>query len=305
MTDFKHAEISEFLDAELASLKTRIEAALSQFLASATEVAADRGRADSGFAALPVRKSTTKLAWEDLVVSSDTLTGLHGIREWFSVQDDLRKASGNLGIAPGYVAVFQGPSGSGKALAATLLGKGLDTSVYCLDAADVLGSARADVLAELNRFFGEAARQGWILYLDNAEDLLSAGTGDSRAALWAGIERHPGVAILGSSSNGPFPELRRRRIQSRVRFAGLGYEERRRLWADMVMRGLNPLNERGATLDPTADVGQLLHHDLRPGEIAGVVRNLAQRFLTNDRKSLTADDFEDAIERQYSLRGDA
>lgn len=303
MADLKNPELSHFLDAELASLKTRIEGALSQFLASA--VATDRGGSELGFGGLPVRKSTTELDWSDFVAPNEVLNGLQRIREWFGVQDDLREPSRKLGVASGYVAVFHGPSGSGKALAATLLGKGARSSVYCLDAGDALGSARAEIVPDLNRFFHEAAREKWVLYLDNADDLLSRGTGDARAALWRGIERHPGVAILASTSNGPFPELRRRRIQLRVRFTGLGYEERRRLWAETMTRGLNPLAEGGSALDPTADVSMLLRHEMTPGDIANVVRNLAQIYLAKDKRALTAEDLEDATDRQYSLRGDA
>lgn len=71
----------------------------------------------------PAKALTTKLNWEDLVVSVSVSENLHAMLQWFQMQKNIEQ---NVHLAkwlkPGFRVLFYGPSGTGKTLAASLSG---------------------------------------------------------------------------------------------------------------------------------------------------------------------------------------
>lgn len=256
---------------------------------------------------LPIRKLTTTLRWEDLVVSPDVRAGLAEMEAW---QVRNRKAGLLPLTSSGYLALFQGPSGSGKTLAAALLGRSMNIDAYGIDVSACACIEHPDGAAALARFFHRAAKQRWVLYVDQADLLLSDATAPRRSAFWHLLEAHSGLAILGSSSSGPFPELRRRRFQAALHFRVPVGQDCERLWKATLARAFKPIGEVYAQrYHPFLQVGGAFDSELTPGEIANVARTIAtgdhMRTTPPEVPPVKEEYVRDAIRRQLQLRGDA
>jgi hypothetical protein len=82
----------------------------------------------------PAQRIEAKLDWEDLVLDSQTRTDLEEISTWIEHGEKLLNEWGMRNyLKPGYRALFYGPSGTGKTLAASLLGKQTGRDVYRID----------------------------------------------------------------------------------------------------------------------------------------------------------------------------
>src|ERR1044071_9620636 len=72
----------------------------------------------------------------------------------------------------GYKALFYGPSGTGKTLTATLLGKQFDRDVYRVDLSQVVSKYIGETEKNLEKIFTRAENRNWILFFDEADALF-------------------------------------------------------------------------------------------------------------------------------------
>ena len=109
----------------------------------------------------------------------------------------------------GLTALFSGPSGTGKTMAATLA-RSLGKKIHRVDLSDRTENFIGETEKNLSRAFSEARKQNAILFFDEADALFGKRTevADSHDAfanqevsyLLARMERHRGIVIL--STNG-------------------------------------------------------------------------------------------------------
>ncbi len=174
----------------------------------------------------------------------------------------------------GVVAMFSGPSGTGKTLAAEVVAGELGLDLYRVDLSQVVDKYVGETEKNLSEAFDAAAASPVVLFFDEADAMLGTRSAvkDSHdryanlqvAYLLQRLERHDGVVVLASNLPGNLDDAFNRRVHVSVEFALPGPAERRRIWRSAVPDGVP---RDGVDLDVLADRFELS---------GGAIRNAAQ-----------------------------
>jgi len=189
----------------------------------------------------PAQKISSKLNWEDLVLSYNTHTGLEEIENWLACHRRMEKIPSIMkSIKRGYRALFHGPSGTGKTLTASLLGKKFNQDVYQIDLSMIQSKYIGETEKNLKNIFDVAENRDWILFFDEADALFGKRTQTSSSNdryanqevsyLLQRVEDYPGMVILASNLKSNMDKAFLRRFQSMVYFPSPSAEERLKLW---------------------------------------------------------------------------
>lgn len=126
----------------------------------------------------------------------------------------------------GLTALFSGPSGTGKTMAATLA-RSLGKKVHRVDLSDRTEKFIGETEKNLSRVFSEARKQNAILFFDEADALFGKRTevADSHdrfanqevSYLLARMERHRGIVILSTNGQTEIDPATLRRFRAVVR----------------------------------------------------------------------------------------
>jgi hypothetical protein len=140
----------------------------------------------------------------------------------------------------GVKALFTGPSGTGKTLAASWLANRLGLPLYRVDLASVTSKYVGETEKNLSELLGRAEQEDVILLFDEADALFSKRTevkdANDRFAnaqtnyLLQRIEYYGGVVLLTSNSKARFDAAFTRRLDMIIDFPLPGPEERRAIW---------------------------------------------------------------------------
>lgn len=147
-----------------------------------------------------------------------------------------RKSNRGLGIS----ALFSGPSGTGKTMAAEVLAAELQLDLYRIDLASVVSKYIGDTEKNLKRIFDAAEGSGAILLFDEA-DALFGKRSDVKDAhdrhanievsfLLQRMEAFSGLAILTSNLPDTLDKAFLRRIRFMVEFPFPAMSEREAIW---------------------------------------------------------------------------
>jgi hypothetical protein len=190
--------------------------------------------------ALRIRSS---FAWEDLVLPDAELKTLRAIaaqvRQRMTVYQRwgfADKSRRGLGIS----ALFSGPSGTGKTMAAEVLANDLQLDLYRIDLASVISKYIGETEKNLARVFAGAEQSGAVLLFDEADALFGkrSEVRDSHdryanievSYLLQQMEAYRGLAILTSNMKTALDQAFLRRLRFVVRFPFPDAVERQRLW---------------------------------------------------------------------------
>jgi ATP-dependent 26S proteasome regulatory subunit len=154
----------------------------------------------------------------------------------------------------GVVAIFHGPAGSGKTLAAEVVANQLRLDVLRVDVPALARAHGAEAGRLLVPVFGAADRPNAVVVLDRPEALAS----DAAAKVARVAEARKAPTILETASDERVADRLARRARMRVFFPPPEEPERRRLWQREVRR-----------VEPTArvDLEALAGEPLTGGEI--------------------------------------
>ncbi|WP_290676720.1 AAA family ATPase [Aquabacterium sp.] len=256
---------------------------------------------------LPAQRVDTALAWSDLVLPQTALEQLEDIGLWLNHGQALLHEWGMARrIAPGYVCLFHGPSGTGKTLSASLLGQRCGREVWRVDLSQVVSKYIGETEKNLARVFEAAEQHKWILFFDEADALFGKRTSVSDAHdryanqeisyLLQRIEDYAGVVILASNLRHNIDDAFLRRFQSVVHFALPRAPERLRLWRE----AFPPV----AQLAPDVDLPRLAQqHEISGGTIMNVVRYACLRTLGRGEHIVQAHDVEEGLRRELLKEG--
>jgi len=194
---------------------------------------------------------------------------------------------------PGVRALFVGPSGTGKTMAAGWLARKLGLPLYRVDLASIISKYIGETEKNLAQLLARAERAEVVLLFDEADSLFGKRTDVKEANdrfanaqtnyLLQRIESFDGITILTSNSRSRFDEAFTRRLDMIVDFPLPGPEERRALWQSHL--GTNhSLNQK--TLNQLAAAA-----DLSGGHIRNVV--LTAAVLAQEKQQ--AIEYEDVI----------
>ena len=237
--------------------------------------------------------------WDDLVLPEDRLEKLRDICA--QVRHHYRVYVGwgfgaKLSHGKGISALFSGPSGTGKTLAAEVLAHDLQLDLYKVDLSGVVSKYIGETEKNLAKIFAEAETGNAILFFDEADALFGKRTAVSDAHdryanietsyLLQRIEDYEGVVILATNLRQNMDEAFTRRIRFIVDFPFPEADSRMRIW-----RTLLPPQ---APVAADVDLGWLARQlEVAGGSIKNIVLNAA--FLA------AADG--GVIDRRHVLRG--
>ena len=282
-------EVRAFLgDAQIPADLTadQLDAVSSVYRANGGDLAGAVRRLAAGELSLFADRIVPSHTWDDLVLPADQQTLVREItaraRHRRQVYDDW----GFDGGARGVLAMFSGPSGTGKTLAAEVVAHDLGLDLYRVDLAQVMDKYIGETEKKLSRVFAVAEASPMVLFFDEADAILGKRSNVSDAHdrhanvevafLLQRLERHSGVIILATNLASNLDAAFLRRIQVSVHFAVPGPVERRLIW------------ER--CLPPAARADDLDLHELasRLELTGGQIHNIAIRsaFLAADGGTL-------------------
>jgi hypothetical protein len=243
----------------LATLDARVRPT-AEHLVSAARIAEPQGL---GALATPIADTVPDRA---LVVTAALRDELEALSTRCRVRDTLADALGpaaRIRYHPGVRALFVGPSGTGKTLAASWLATRLGMPLYRIDLAAVTSKYIGETEKNLAQLIARAEHAEVVLLFDEADSLFGKRTdvkdSNDRFAnaqtnyLLQRIESFDGVAILTSNSRARFDAAFTRRLDAIIEFVLPGPEERRELWIAHLGtgHGLSPreLNQLAASVD--------------------------------------------------------
>lgn len=266
-------------------------------------------RAQSGHdLAVLARKVESIYTWDDIVLPDDALTQLREICQRVTyhhhVFDDWgfdRKLSQGKGIN----ALFVGPSGTGKTMAAGIIANGLELDLYKIDLSRVVSKYIGETEKNLDRIFQAAENANAILFFDEADALFGkrSEVKDSHdryanieiSYLLQKMEGYEGLSILATNMHRNMDEAFVRRTTFTVHFPFPDESNRRCIWESMW--------PAEALLSEDIDLDFLAHQfKLAGGNIQNIA--LAAAFLAaKDNTKITIDHLLRATRREYQKMG--
>ena len=187
-------------------------------------------------------------------------------------------------VRGGLVALFSGPPGTGKTMAAQVIARSLQLALLRIDLSEVVSKYIGETEKNLERVFTEAEASGAVLFFDEADALFGKRTAVSdahdryanleTAYLLQRLERHPGIVLLATNLLSNLDAAFLRRVQVVAEFPMPGPSERTRIWqrhlaADHVAEDVQ-LAQLGATFP-------LSGGDIRNAAITAVLLAASER----------------------------
>lgn len=185
--------------------------------------------------------------WSDLILPKKVVEKLEGILGYFKYQNKIMREwgfGGKLIYGKGLSALFSGPSGTGKTMAAAIIARELGMEIFQIDLSRVVNKYIGETEKNMGKIFNEAGRAQAVLLFDEADSLFAKRTevksSTDRYAnlevnyLLQRMEQFDGITILTTNLESALDEAFVRRIRFRVAFPFPDAFERARLWASMI-----------------------------------------------------------------------
>jgi AAA+ superfamily predicted ATPase len=236
------------------------------------------------------QKIIPAFTFDDIVLPPDTMQQLREVAAQVRHRVLVYEKWGfgaKLNRGRGIAALFSGPSGTGKTMAAEVLASDLNLDLYRIDLSGVVSKYIGETEKNLRRVFDAAEQSGAILFFDEADALFGKRSevkdSHDRYAnieinyLLQRMEDYRGLAILATNMKSLLDAAFLRRLRFLIDFPFPGSADRRRIWQRAFPAG--------------AATEQLDHAFLSRLEIAGGnIRNIALNaaFLAAAEKSSIA-----------------
>ena len=247
---------------------------------------------------------TTELSWDDLVLDQDTLSKIRDIQEWIKNNNSFQE---NLGTSRkpkiGYHTLFYGPSGTGKTLTASLLGKATNRDVYRIDLSMVISKYIGETEKNLSVVFDKAEYKNWIFFFDEADALFGKRTDVKDAHdryanqevsyLLQRIEEYEGLAILATNSHSNIDRAVIQRFDSAVYFPLPKSPERKRLWEKAIPKKIQMAKELNV-----ADLAE--KYELTGSNIMNIVRYASLQATERQTSTINQDLLEQSIKKELT-----
>ena len=227
-----------------------------------------------------------RYGWDDIVLPEDSLAQLREIAQRVAGRERVLDEWGfgaKLSRGTGVNALFMGPSGTGKTMAAEILARELGLDLYRIDLAGVVSKWIGETEKNLDRIFAAAEGANAILLFDEADALFGkrSEVRDSHdryanleiSYLLRKMEEFAGVALLATNLRANLDEAFVRRLAFTVHFPFPDAGSRERIW-----RGIWPA---ATPLAGDVDLGALAgRFKLSGGNIKNIA--LAAAFLASE-----------------------
>ena len=245
-----------------------------------------RASLDGQLSGVASRIETTQ-DWQSLVLPPDQQDSINELLARVRRRRTVYETWGlgnRVGRGIGVSALFSGPPGTGKTMAAGLIAHELATDLYQVDTSKVISKWIGETEKNLARVFDAAEAGHAILLFDEADAIFGRRTevksSNDRHAnqetnyLLQRLERFAGICILTTNHDNAIDDAFRRRLSIQVQFPMPEVAERAELWRSMVIESI--------PIDGTLDFAGLARRYEMSG---GYIRNAVLRaaFFAADR----------------------
>jgi SpoVK/Ycf46/Vps4 family AAA+-type ATPase len=195
------------------------------------------------------RKIQPKYSWPDIILPKDQMEQLHEIcsyvKYYYTVYDGWGFEH-KLSTGKGLNALFSGPSGTGKTMAAEIIANELGLDLYKIDLSAIVSKYIGETEKNLDRIFREGQTSNAILFFDEADALFGkrSEVRDSHdryanievAYLLQKMDEYEGAVILATNLRKNMDEAFARRMHFTVEFPAPEEADRHRIWQNIFPR---------------------------------------------------------------------
>jgi hypothetical protein len=250
--------------------------------------------------------------WDDLVVSPSLQKMLKDFEAQVLLRWEVYEEWGFsrlTHLGQGISALFGGPSGTGKTMAAQVLARSLGLELYRVDLAGVVNKYIGETEKRLRNVFDACERSGALLFFDEADALfgsrMQVKDSHDRFAnieidyLLQRIEQFDGIAILATNRKNDLDAAFLRRLRFVMDFLNPDKRERRILW-EKSLPALSPAGER---ITDDIDFDLLAEEmELNGAQIKAIA--LGSAFLARSAgKRIGMEQIETSALREYAKQG--
>lgn len=184
--------------------------------------------------------------WSDLILPQVKKDQLFGILNMLKYKNRVYKEWGydkKICRNPGIKALFYGESGTGKTMAAEVLGSELNTDIIKIDLSRIISKYIGETEKNLDRIFTESANTSSILFFDEADAIFGKRSevkdahdryaNIETAYLLQKMEDYDGLVILATNLKQNIDKAFIRRFQFIIEFPIPEKQERHMLWENM------------------------------------------------------------------------
>lgn len=186
-------------------------------------------------------RTSPSRTWDDLVVESECLEELRHLADRYRQASRVRELPGvGRHVPPGLLAVFAGPSGTGKTLAAEVIAGDLGLELVKIDLSTVVSKYIGETEKNLEEVFDAASVGGALVLFDEGDAIFGkrSETTDARdryanievAYLLQRVETFEGFVIISTNLAANVDQAFQRRIQGMVEFMPPDRDLRLKLW---------------------------------------------------------------------------
>jgi hypothetical protein len=231
----------------VASVRNRLDWTGGE-LSAADLFAAARAQSGQDLAAF-ARRIERVYRWDDLILPADALAQLRELRHRAGQRERVLVEWGFdavLALGRGICALFAGPSGTGKTMAADVLAGELELDLYKIDLATVVSKYIGETEKNLERVFAAAESANAVLFFDEADAIFGkrSEVRDAHdryanieiAYLLQRMEQYDGIAILATNLRENLDEAFLRRLHFIIEFPMPDEAHRERMWRQFLPR---------------------------------------------------------------------
>lgn len=235
---------------QAAHYATAAAAAEERSLSAGDLHRAARARSNGALRGL-AQKVEPKYGWDDIVLPRQSAELLREVYLSVKHRRQVYEEWGfdeKLALGKGVNALFYGPSGTGKTMAADILAGALGLDLYKIDLATIVSKYIGETEKNLSRIFAAAEASNAILFFDEADALFGkrSEVKDARdryanievAYLLQKMEEYDGVAILATNLRGNIDDAFARRLHHAVEFPFPDAALRNSIWLHVLPAAL-------------------------------------------------------------------
>jgi AAA+ superfamily predicted ATPase len=187
------------------------------------------------------------IGWSDLIVPENTMNQLNEVIAYYKFREKVLNTWGfgkKLPYGRGLSALFWGPPGTGKTMAAIVLAGDFNLELFRIDLSRIVSKYIGETEKNISKLFDEASQGNVLLLFDEADSMFAKRTEvrdsvDRYANLEVNyllqrIENFDGVAILTTNMPSSIDDAFKRRLRFSVEFPFPDTEMRKTLWKSML-----------------------------------------------------------------------
>lgn len=250
--------------------------------------------------------------WHDLVIADKLREGLEDFAFEARERTTFWESPGARRLFPrgtGLVALFSGPPGTGKTMAAQVIAAELALDLFRIDLATVVSKYIGETAKHLGQIFTRAARMNAVLLFDEADALFSKRTevkdahdryaNADTSYLLQLLEEYRGIVILASNKKQNIDPAFTRRVRYIYEFPRPETAERLRIWRQVIgeLNGNEALKRLETTIEALAGNVEMSGAQIKNAVLASIF--VARR----SREPLAMKNLLRGIERELGKEG--